>query len=182
MAYFGGGELDLSEVQLDPVGATLRLRAIMGGGEVAVPADCRVELRSRSIMGGIQNEAGDTPEALSVPTLVIDAFSLMGGFHVIRGEAARSTQTAAEAGVAEVEVGTVDHYFSRIGVVGITLTDRVAVGDTVRIKGHTTDLVHAIESMQIDNVAVQEAGPGDSVGIVVGDRCRVGDKAFRVDD
>lgn len=97
LAYFGGGTLDLSGVQLDPAGATLRLRAIMGGGEIVVPADCRVELRSRGIMGGIQHDAGDTPERLSVPTLVVDAFSLMGGFHIARGEVARSTGAAAEA-------------------------------------------------------------------------------------
>ncbi len=84
--------------------------------------------------------------------------------------------------MAEVEIGTVDHYFDRIGVVGIGLTDRIAIGDTIHIKGHTTDLVHAVESMQIDNEAVEEAGSGSAVGIVVGERCRVGDSVFRVDD
>lgn len=81
----------------------------------------------------------------------------------------------------EVEVGRVDHYFDRIGVVGISLSDRIAIGDTIRVKGHTTDLTHAVESMQIDNANVEEAGPGDSVGIVVGERCRVGDHVFRVE-
>ena len=35
--------------------------------------------------------------------------------------------------------------------------------------------------MQIDNAAVEEAGSGDSVGIVVGEKCRVGDHVFRVE-
>ncbi len=82
----------------------------------------------------------------------------------------------------EVEVGRVEHYFDRIGVVGITLTDRLAIGDAIHIKGHTTDLTHAVDSMQIDNADVAEGSDGDSVGIVVGERCRVGDHVFRVDD
>jgi putative protease len=83
--------------------------------------------------------------------------------------------------MAEVEVGRVEHYFGRIGVVGIGLTARVAIGDTIHVKGHTTDLVRAVESMQIDNEAVEEAGAGDAVGIVVGERCRAGDHVFRVE-
>lgn len=47
ITYFGGGTLDLSQAQLDPAGATLRLRALMGGGEITVPPNCRVELHSR---------------------------------------------------------------------------------------------------------------------------------------
>jgi peptide subunit release factor RF-3 len=50
------------------------------------------------------------------------------------------------------------------------------------VKGHTTDLVHAVESMQIDSEAVEEAGAGDAVGIVVGERCRAGDHVFRVEN
>lgn len=84
--------------------------------------------------------------------------------------------------MSETEVGTVDHFFGHIGVVGIGLTDTIHVGDTIHIKGHTTDLVHSVDSMQIDNAAVEEAAAGSSVGIVVEDRCRVGDHVFRVDD
>lgn len=181
LAYFGGGELDLSGAQLDSAGATLRLRAIMGGGEISVPSDCRVEVRARHIMGGIQNDAGEPPEEMSGPTLVIEGSTLMGGFHLIRGEAVLSTEAAATAPVDEVEIGTVDHYFNELGVVGVKLTDHVGVGDTIHIKGQTTDLVHAVDSMQIDKAAVEQADSGDSVGIIVDNRCRVGDKVFLVD-
>ena len=84
--------------------------------------------------------------------------------------------------MSEVEIGRVDHYFDKIGVVGISLSKRIALGDTIRVKGHTTDLTHAVDSMQIDNETVEEAGAGDAVGIIVGERCRVGDHVFRVED
>ena len=99
LAYFGGGELDLSGAELDPDGATLRVRAMMGGGEIVVPPDCRVEMHSRGLMGGVQNDA-DEIEAADGPTLVIEASSLMGGFHIVRGEGAPSERTSSLASEA----------------------------------------------------------------------------------
>ena len=99
LAYFGGGELDLSGAELDPGGATLRVRAMMGGGEIVVPPDCRVEMHSRGVMGGVQNDAGEI-EAVGGPTLVIEASSLMGGFHIVRGEGARGEQATSLASEA----------------------------------------------------------------------------------
>jgi translation elongation factor EF-1alpha len=86
-----------------------------------------------------------------------------------------------EAAMAEEEeIGRVRDYFARIGVAGIDLTGHLEVGDTIHIKGHTTDLQQVLESMQIEHQSVQEAGPGDSVGIRVQDRCRSGDSVYRV--
>jgi len=82
----------------------------------------------------------------------------------------------------EEEVGKVNDFFSRPVVAGIELTGTVKVGDTIHIKGHTTDLEFVLDSMQIDNVNVQEAKAGDSVGIKVTDRVRRGDTIYRVSD
>ena len=84
--------------------------------------------------------------------------------------------------MAEVEIGRVSDYFARVGVVGIELTGEVQVGDVIHIKGHTTDLSEAVESMQIDGVSVERAGTGDAVGIKVSDRCRSGDHVYKVTD
>jgi translation elongation factor EF-1alpha len=80
----------------------------------------------------------------------------------------------------EEEIGRVRDYFARIGVAGVDLTGRLKVGDTIHIKGHTTDIQQVVESMQIEHQNVQEAGPGDSVGIKVPERCRSGDGIYRV--
>ena len=85
--------------------------------------------------------------------------------------------------MAEERIGVVIHYWGKIGVAGLRITKgELRVGDTIHIKGHTTDLTHAVDSMQIDNADVAEGSDGDSVGIVVGERCRVGDHVFRFDD
>lgn len=82
----------------------------------------------------------------------------------------------------EEEVGKVSDFFARPVVAGIDLTGTIKVGDKIHIKGHTTDMELVVDSMQINNVNVQEAGVGDSVGIKVADRVRRGDTIYRVTD
>ena len=80
----------------------------------------------------------------------------------------------------EVDIGTVSTFFARPVVAGIDLTAPLKVGDKLHIKGHTTDLELVVESMQIQNVDVKEAKPGDEIGIKVPDRVRKGDKVYKV--
>ncbi|MGD0856941.1 MAG: translation elongation factor-like protein [Dehalococcoidia bacterium] len=62
------------------------------------------------------------------------------------------------------------------------LTGELKVGDKIHIKGHTTDLEMAIDSMQIHNQNVLVAKAGDAVGIKVPDKVRHGDKVLKVVD
>ncbi len=80
----------------------------------------------------------------------------------------------------EEEIGRVTDYFAKISVAGIDLTGKLRVGETIHIRGHTTDLELVVESLQIEHDQVEEAGAGDKIGIKVGDRCRNGDHVFRV--
>ena len=80
----------------------------------------------------------------------------------------------------EVEIGKVSGFFSRPVVAGIQLTAPLGKGDTVHIKGHTTDIEFTVASMQIDNVDVPSAKAGDSVGIKVDERVRPGDTVYKV--
>ncbi len=80
----------------------------------------------------------------------------------------------------EQEVGRVMDYFARIGVAGIDLTGPLRVGDRIRVRGHTTDFEQGVESIQIEHEAVQEAKAGDKIGIKVLERCRGGDRVYRI--
>ncbi len=82
--------------------------------------------------------------------------------------------------MAEKEVGKVMDFFARPVVAGIDMTGTLKVGDKIHIKGHTTDIEMEIASMQIDNNNVTVAKKGDSVGIKVPDRVRVGDIVYKV--
>ncbi len=80
----------------------------------------------------------------------------------------------------EVEVGQISDFFARPVVAGIELTQALKVGDKIHIKGHTTDMELVVDSMQINNVDVEEAKPGDAVGIKVPERVRRGDRVYKV--
>ena len=82
----------------------------------------------------------------------------------------------------EEAVGKISDFFARPVVAGIELTGKLKVGDTIRIKGHTTDMELTVSSMQIDNVNVEEAKTGDNIGIKVSDRVRRGDTVYKVTD
>jgi selenocysteine-specific translation elongation factor len=80
----------------------------------------------------------------------------------------------------EEEIGRVSDFFARPVVAGIELAGTLKVGDKIHIKGHTTDMELIVDSMQINNVDVQEARAGDSVGIKVSERVRRGDGVYKV--
>ena len=83
--------------------------------------------------------------------------------------------------MAEVELGKVTHYFSKIGVAAITIThDTLRVGDTIHFKGHTSDFTQKVDSMQIDNKSVTEAGVGQSVGMRIAQHAREHDQVYKV--
>jgi translation elongation factor EF-1alpha len=83
--------------------------------------------------------------------------------------------------MAELEIGHVTHYFGKIGVVAIAITkESLKVGDTVHIKGHTSEIQQHIDSMQIDGKPVEEALPGQTVGIKVTGHARPNDAVYKV--
>jgi selenocysteine-specific translation elongation factor len=82
----------------------------------------------------------------------------------------------------EEVIGKVSDFFARPVVAGIELTAPLKLGYKIHIKGHTTDLELTVDSMQINNVDVEEAKAGDSVGIKVSERVRGGDTVCKVID
>lgn len=80
----------------------------------------------------------------------------------------------------EKQVGRVTHYFGKVGVAAVELEDELKVGDTIHVKGHTSDWTQTVESMQIEHQPVQKAGPGDVVGIKVADHAREHDIVYKV--
>ena len=78
--------------------------------------------------------------------------------------------------MAEIEVGVVSAFFAHPVVADIELTSDLHVGDTIRVKGHTTDLEFRVDSLQIDRQDVDAAQAGQSVGIKVPERVRNGDR------
>ncbi|MFC1952742.1 translation elongation factor-like protein [Chloroflexota bacterium] len=84
--------------------------------------------------------------------------------------------------MSEVEIGKISDFFAHPVVAGIELTAPLKQGDNIHIIGHTTDLEMTVESMQINNVDIQEAKAGNAVGLKVTDRVRKGDTVYKITD
>ena len=78
-------------------------------------------------------------------------------------------------------IGVVTHYFSHLAVAVVKLESaRLRVGDTIHIRGHTTDFKQRVDSLQVNHAPVQEAGPGDDFGLKVREHAREHDIVYKV--
>ena len=82
--------------------------------------------------------------------------------------------------VKEKLVGKITHYFSNIGVAVIKLSGALKEGDTIHVKGASTDFTQLASSMQIEYKKVNSAKKGADIGLKVKDRARPGDAVFLV--
>lgn len=81
----------------------------------------------------------------------------------------------------EVEIGAIEHYFDKVGVGAFTIKNgELSVGDTIHVKGHTTDFTTIVESIQIEHAKVTKAAKGDSIGIKLGEKVREHDRVYKV--
>jgi translation elongation factor EF-1alpha len=84
--------------------------------------------------------------------------------------------------MGETEIGKIAHYFSKIGVAVIQLTGDLKVGDTIHVKGAATDFTQKVDSMQIQHEKIDEAKPGDDIGMKVVANAHEHDKVFKVEE
>jgi len=82
----------------------------------------------------------------------------------------------------EKQVGRITHYFAKIGVAAIELEGELKVGDTIHVKGHTSDWTQEVASIQIEHEQVEKAGPGDVIGIKVDGHAREHDVVYKVSE
>ena len=80
----------------------------------------------------------------------------------------------------EKEIGKITHYYGNIGVGIIELSDTLKLGDSIHIKGHTSDFTQSIDSMQIEHADVSEAKAGDAVGLKITQKVHPHDKVYKV--
>jgi putative protease len=74
------------------------------------------------------------------------------------------------------------HYWTRLGVAGVALSDTLSLDDWVCFRGATTHFEQRVTSMQLNHRFVNQAHRGQEIGILVADRVRVGDTVFLLAD
>lgn len=78
-------------------------------------------------------------------------------------------------------IGVVTHYYGHLSVAVVKLeSGTVRVGDTIHIRGHTSDFSQRVESLQIGHAPVTEVGPNDDFGLKVIEQAREHDVVYKV--
>jgi len=80
----------------------------------------------------------------------------------------------------EVLIGKVVHYFGHLEVAAIVLSAELKIGDTIHVKGHVTDFVQKVESIQAEHLVLDKAKAGDNIGIKVKNHAREHDFVYKV--
>jgi len=95
--------------------------------------------------------------------------------------ALKGASPGAKQKVRLEKVGTVTHYFPRVKAAAVlVLKDGLKTGDSIYIKGHTSNFNQTVTSMQLDHVSIQAAHKGQEIGILVKSRTRIGDTVYKV--
>lgn len=79
----------------------------------------------------------------------------------------------------EKVIGIVTHYFPKVRAAVVKMKAPLVIGDTVKIKGHTTDFTQNVTSLQIDHVPIQAAKKGEEIGLLVDSRVRQNDVVYK---
>lgn len=77
------------------------------------------------------------------------------------------------------EVGEITHYFGHLGVAVVKVSGNIKVGDRIRFRGPNVDFEQTVESMQVDHQNIQEAKPGDDIGMKVEQKVHEHVKVFK---
>lgn len=78
-------------------------------------------------------------------------------------------------------IGVVTHYYGHLSVAVVKLeSGTLRVGDSIHIRGHTSDFSQRVESLQIGHAPVAEVGPRDDFGLKVTEHAREHDVVYKV--
>ena len=76
------------------------------------------------------------------------------------------------------QIGKITHFYSKLGVGIIKLDKELEVGDTIQIKGHTSDFKQKVNEIQFDHKSIEKGEKGKEVGVKLSEKVRDGDIVF----
>ena len=76
------------------------------------------------------------------------------------------------------QIGKITHYYDKIGVAVVKLSQKMKIGDKIKISGHDKEYSQVISSMQVEHEQITEAKKGDELGIKVEQSVKEGDVVY----
>ncbi len=98
VAVMGGIELDLTAATLAEPEVTIRAVALMGGVDVIVPTDVRVEVDGLGLMGGFEQAREVEAPPTGAPVVRVTGCAVMGGVSVRHPKPPKRKRLNREAG------------------------------------------------------------------------------------
>jgi translation elongation factor EF-Tu-like GTPase len=92
----------------------------------------------------------------------------------------KKTLTTKSIKPKEKLIGIVTHYFPKVSAGVVKLKASLALGDNIRIKGHTTDFTQTVTSIQINHLPIKKAKKGQEIGLLVNSRVRKNDLVYKI--
>lgn len=81
----------------------------------------------------------------------------------------------------EERVGSIIKFFEKVSIAAVKLDfSDLAVGDTIHVKGNSTDFVQKIEIMEFDHQPVQKASRGQFTGVKLSQPAKPFDLVYKV--
>jgi hypothetical protein len=100
----------------------------------------------------------------------------------VRAKRAVKAKKVIKAELKEKILGKIDHFFSKISVAAVKVLAPFKVGDIIHVKGHTTDFVQRVDSIQIEHQQVSKVKKGDDAGIKAKEFVRQHDMVYLSDE
>ena len=73
------------------------------------------------------------------------------------------------------------HYWDHVNAAAVRIErNQIRVGDTIHVRGYTTDYYQRIDRMEREHTPIDTAGPGEEIGVQVSQRVRDGDSVYKV--
>jgi len=82
--------------------------------------------------------------------------------------------------MAEKQIGKIVHYFGKVEVGIIELSDSLKVGEKIHVKGQHSDFFQDISSMQLEHAVISEGKVGDAVGVKLSQKVHEHDLVYKV--
>jgi putative protease len=82
--------------------------------------------------------------------------------------------------MTDTKVGTITHFYDKIGVAVINVLSPLKVGNRIKISGHDKEFEQEITSMQVEHQNIQAAKKGNDVGMKMDQPVKDGDEVYKV--
>lgn len=79
--------------------------------------------------------------------------------------------------MANLKIGTVTHYFDKIGVAVVELTATINIGDVIEFE--KAGFSQTVASMQMEHEEIKTAKKGQAIGLKVDQEVKAGDTVLK---